>query len=63
MSNITTFNILFKVHYVFGCKYEDSLEVFWKFVQMIFYCINIDDFNFTLKMHEIHARLFNVNIE
>ncbi|XP_011686422.1 PREDICTED: uncharacterized protein LOC105449120 [Wasmannia auropunctata] len=54
-SSIIAFDTLFKAHYVFGCKYEESLEIFWKFVQTIFYGIDVDNLSFTPKMREFPA--------
>ncbi|KYN29790.1 hypothetical protein ALC57_00755 [Trachymyrmex cornetzi] len=54
-SSIVAFDILFKTHYVFGCKYEESLEIFWKFVQIIFYGIDVDDSIWHLRnSHSMH---------
>ncbi|XP_036144470.1 uncharacterized protein LOC118646198 [Monomorium pharaonis] len=62
-SSISSFDTLFKTHYVFGCKYEESLEIFWKFVQMIFYDIDVHNHSFTPTMREVRTRIFNIIIE
>lgn len=51
------FDILFKTLFVFNLKYDTNLETFFKFVQVFFYKINIEEVQFTPTMRELRSKL------
>lgn len=60
-SSAEAIETLFKTHFVFNVKYDQSLESFWQFIEIYFCELKTNNYKFTSKMVELRSRLANTN--